>query len=187
MSFSNAIFRPKVLLKTTETRRRPRPLRGRGREAALAAKLFFSQRTSFLKKKRLRQAASWRKMVFVIFSQKQKKGACGKPPAGGKLCFSFRKHIFPKKLKCLFLGLFLHQKLFLKTSKKWRRPWPRSGHGCKASILPKMSFLTKKRRLRQRASRGKLSFSARNTIFGQRKAPAAIGQSEGKNFGQNYR
>ena len=46
-------------------------------------KCFFTKNVVFdPKKKRLRHAASWRKMVLVIFDPK--KGACGTPPAGGK-------------------------------------------------------------------------------------------------------
>ena len=82
---------------------------------------------SFLtKKKRLRQAASWRDMVLMSFFIRnvifdQKKGACGKPPAGGKWFW------------CHFSS--------------------------------EMSFLTKKRRLRQAASQREMVL----IIFDQKK------------------
>ena len=51
-----------------------------------------------------------------------------------------------------------------------------------APATPKLLFLTIKKRLRQAASRGKLCFSQRNVILGQKKTPAASRQSEGNGF-----
>ena len=52
-----------------------------------------------------------------------------------------------------------------------------------APATPKWSLLTIKKRLRQAASRGKLSFSLRNAILGKKKAPAASLQPEENGFG----
>ena len=56
-----------------------------GKPPAEENDLFPRERHFWAKKRRLRQAASWRKMVLVIFCRK--KGACGKPPSEGNFLF----------------------------------------------------------------------------------------------------
>ena len=112
---------------------RPWPLRGRGR---LLVSVVFSK--TFGGKIAPENDTLYSRIFFyyekTLFLGK-KKSDCGKPPAGGKLCFSI-KNVF-KKMKCHFPGLFFHQKFFLKTTKKWRRPPPRSGHGREAAMAAK--------------------------------------------------
>ena len=102
----------------------------------------------------------------------QKKSACGKPPAEGNCVFPYKMY-FSQKIKCHFPGLFFHQKFFLKTTKKWRRPRPR----------PKNIFFgSKKAPVASRQPR-KIVLFPENAIFGQKKAPAASRQPEENGFG----
>ena len=125
---------------------------------------------------------SWgRRQQMVIFFKcffRNHENSQAKNPVNGKQKFL---------KKCLFWRFFEKSdrtNFFFGNGLIEPKNWERLPIGLLTSLIkrknvifpPKPSFLAKKKRLRQAASRGKWSFSWRNAIWAKKKAPAASRQ-----------